>query len=141
MCGQQTELKATNIVSLFPPKKKKKKKASCHFGFLKKAGRHQKGAGGRALQKRPRQNTAIVSVPRIARRCTVQCSLPNTHTVHSELGVGRQAGMEAEQGEGNTREGGSDDDRQGESVGGGRDGCWRERERKGQTEGKRGGRD
>ena len=33
-------------------------KAGRHFGFLKKAGRHQKGAGRRALQKRPRQNTA-----------------------------------------------------------------------------------
>ena len=29
-----------------------------HFGLFKKAGRHQKGAGRRALQKRPRQNTA-----------------------------------------------------------------------------------
>ena len=56
MCGQQkeqTELKATNIISLFHPKKKIIiffKKAGRHFGFLKKAGH-------RALQKRPRQNT------------------------------------------------------------------------------------
>ena len=68
---EQTELKATNIISLFQkatniislfhPKKKIffVKKAGCHFGFLKKAGRHQKGAGRRALQKRPRQNTVI----------------------------------------------------------------------------------
>ena len=53
---EQTELKATNIISLFHPKRVKK--AGHHFGFLKKAGRHQKGAGRRALQKRPRQNTA-----------------------------------------------------------------------------------
>ena len=65
---EQTELKATNIISLFHQKKKKKKifflfwvkKAGRHFGFFKKAGRHQKGAGRRALQKRPRQNTAII---------------------------------------------------------------------------------
>ena len=36
----------------------------------------------------------IVSVPRIARRYTVQCNLPNTHTVHIELDDGRQAGRE-----------------------------------------------
>ena len=62
---EQTELKATNIISLFHHKKKKKKikkkKAGRHFGFLKKAGRHQKGAGRRALQKRPRQNTAFIA--------------------------------------------------------------------------------
>ena len=59
---EQTELKATNIISLFFTQKKKKKfckKAGRHFGFLKKARRHQKGAGRRALQKRPRQNTVI----------------------------------------------------------------------------------
>ena len=56
---EQTELKATNIISLFNPKKKN---AGRHFGFLKKAGRHQKGAGRRALQKRPWQNTASVSL-------------------------------------------------------------------------------
>ena len=33
------------------------KKAGCQFSFLKKAGRHQKGAGCCALQKTPRQNT------------------------------------------------------------------------------------
>ena len=35
--------------------------AGRHFGFLKTAGRHQKGAGRRALQKRPRQNTALAN--------------------------------------------------------------------------------
>ena len=33
------------------------KSAGCHFGFFKRAGRHEKGAGRRALQKKPRQNT------------------------------------------------------------------------------------
>ena len=28
-----------------------------HFGFFKRAGLHEKGAGRRALQKKPRQNT------------------------------------------------------------------------------------
>ena len=61
---EQTELTATNIISLFHPKKKnfkkkKKKKAGRHFGFLKKTGRHQKGAGRRALQKRPLGRTQV----------------------------------------------------------------------------------
>ena len=33
------------------------KRAGRHFGFFKRAGRHEKGAGCRALQKKPRQNT------------------------------------------------------------------------------------
>ena len=32
-------------------------RAGRHFGFFKRAGRHEKGAGRRALQKKPRQNT------------------------------------------------------------------------------------
>ena len=36
----------------------------------------------------------IVSVPRIARRYTIQCSLPNIHTVHIELDGGREGGRE-----------------------------------------------
>ena len=36
----------------------------------------------------------IVSVSRMARRHTIQCSLPNTHTVHIELDGGRQAGRQ-----------------------------------------------
>ena len=35
------------------------KRAGRHFGFFKRAGRHEKGAGRRALQKKPRQNTVI----------------------------------------------------------------------------------
>ena len=31
--------------------------AGRHFDFFKRAGRHEKGAGRRALQKKPRQNT------------------------------------------------------------------------------------
>ena len=33
------------------------KRAGHHFCFFKRAGRHEKGAGRRALQKKPRQNT------------------------------------------------------------------------------------
>ena len=33
------------------------KRTGRHFGFFKRAGRHEKGAGRRALQKKPRQNT------------------------------------------------------------------------------------
>ena len=33
------------------------KRAGRHFGFFKRAGRHEKGAGRRTLQKKPRQNT------------------------------------------------------------------------------------
>ena len=49
------------------------KRAGHHFGFFKRAGRHEKGAGHhekgagrRALQKKPRQNTEhfyLVSMP------------------------------------------------------------------------------
>ena len=35
------------------------KRAGRHFGFFKRAGRHEKGAGRRALQKKPRQNTEL----------------------------------------------------------------------------------
>ena len=38
------------------------KRAGRHFGFFKRAGRHEKGAGRRALQKKPRQNTDIDTV-------------------------------------------------------------------------------
>ena len=38
------------------------KRAGCHFGFFKRAGRHEKGAGRLALQKKPRQNTASSKV-------------------------------------------------------------------------------
>ena len=36
------------------------KRAGRHFGFFKRAGRHEKGAGRRALQKKPRQNTGLL---------------------------------------------------------------------------------
>ena len=58
----------------------------------------------------------IVSVSRIARRYTIQCCLPNTHTVQRARGGWEHEG-------GREGEGGSDDDRQGESVRGGREGC------------------
>ena len=48
----KTELKPCDHVFLV-------KRAGSHFSFLKRAGNHQKGAGLRALQKRPRQNTDI----------------------------------------------------------------------------------
>ena len=35
------------------------KRAGRHFGFFKRAGHHENGAGRRALQKKPRQNTEI----------------------------------------------------------------------------------
>ena len=118
----------------------------------------------------------IVSMTRIARRYTIQCSLPSTHTVHIELDGGRQAGRQGRMADGREgarggqgtrgregeregemeramdggsegREGGSDDDMQGESVSGGREGrgregCERGRDgpRHGRREGKRGGR-
>ena len=57
--------------------------------------------GVRSLKVTARLNNAgscyeytIVSVSRIARRYTIQCSLPNTHTMHIELDGGRQASRE-----------------------------------------------
>ena len=41
------------------------KRAGRHFGFLKRAGRHQKAAGRPALRKRPRQNTGIEGLQRL----------------------------------------------------------------------------
>ena len=38
------------------------KRAGRHFGFFKRAERHEKGAGRRALQKKPRQNTGVFTV-------------------------------------------------------------------------------
>ena len=80
----------------------------------------------------------IVSITRIARRYTIQCSLPSTHTVHIELDGGRQTGRQAgkdggwEGGSkgrsGNTREGGRE---RGRENGSGR---WREGARGGREE-------
>ena len=36
--------------------------AGRHFGFFKRAGHHEKGAGRRVLQKKPRQNTDVCVV-------------------------------------------------------------------------------
>ena len=38
------------------------KRAGRHFGFFKRAGRHEKGAGRRALQKKPRQNIRFFEI-------------------------------------------------------------------------------
>ena len=69
VCGQQKgQNRVESQVTDIKKKKKKKiffffffflvKRAGRHFGFFKRAGRHENGAGRRALQKRPRQNTA-----------------------------------------------------------------------------------
>ena len=71
----------------------------------------------------------IVSVPRIARRYTIHCSLPNTHTVHIELDGGSQAGREAEKERGRMEDGR-------EGARGGWDGGW---EQGNTREGGRGG--
>ena len=66
VCGQQkgkTELKAMcywyfkNFFFFFFLVNR----AGRHFSFFKRAGRHEKGAGPCALQKKPRQNTAGVA--------------------------------------------------------------------------------
>ena len=63
VCGQQKgQNRAKSHVWLIFKKKKKKilvKRAGRHFGFFKRAGRHEKGVGRRALQKKPRQNTVL----------------------------------------------------------------------------------
>ena len=71
------------------------KRAGCHLSFLKMAGRHQKGAGRRALQKRPRQNTDS-TLPTASdgfwRRCArfkkwigYDCSWQSEHTHNVQL--------------------------------------------------------
>ena len=63
----------------------------------------------------------IVSMTRIARRYTIRCSLPSTHTVHIELDGGRQGGREGwrmggrELGEVREHEGGREGGREGAS--------------------------
>ena len=64
VCGQQKgQNRAKSHVWLIFKKNKKQffffllKRAGRHFGFFKRAGRHEKGAGRHALQKKPRQNT------------------------------------------------------------------------------------
>ena len=58
VCGQK-ELKADGYLKKKKKKNFKVKRAGRHFCFLKRAGRHQKAAGRRALQKWPRQNTDV----------------------------------------------------------------------------------
>ena len=41
------------------------KRAGRHFGFFKRVGRHETGAGRRTLQKKPRQNTGYVRLNQI----------------------------------------------------------------------------
>ena len=63
----------------------------------------------------------IVSMTRIAKRYTIQCSLPSTHTVHIELDGGRQGGRQGRMGgreQGEVREGGREGGRMGASDGG-----------------------
>ena len=61
VCGQQKgQNRNKSHVWLIFKKKKKKisvKRAGRHFDFFKMPGRHEKGAGRRALQNKPRQNT------------------------------------------------------------------------------------
>ena len=61
VCGQQKgqNRAKSRVTDIFKKKKKKffvflVKRAGRHFGFFKRAGRHEKGAGRRALQKKPR---------------------------------------------------------------------------------------
>ena len=50
------------MTDIFVKKKNLVKRAGRHFGFFKRAGRHEKGAGRHALQKKPRQNTAVCAI-------------------------------------------------------------------------------
>ena len=66
VCGQQKgqNRAKSHVTDIKKPKKKiiylfLVKRAGRHFGFFKRAGRHEKGAGRRALQKKPRQNTEM----------------------------------------------------------------------------------
>ena len=60
VCGQQKGQNRAESQGLILKKKNLVKRAGRHFGFFKKAGHHENGAGRRALQKRPRQNTVLV---------------------------------------------------------------------------------
>ena len=54
--------------------------AGRHFSFLKRAGRHKKGAGRRALQKRPRQNT-VKSYFKVPQECSSESK--GAHPAHA----------------------------------------------------------
>ena len=67
VCGQQKGQNGAKGPCMTDIRREKKKlfflvkRAGRHFGFFKRAGRHEKGAGRRALQKKPRQNTVFHS--------------------------------------------------------------------------------
>ena len=57
VCGQQKGQNRVVLIFFFFFFFFLVRRAGRHFGFSKRAGRHEKGAGRRALQKKPRQNT------------------------------------------------------------------------------------
>ena len=59
------------------------KRAGRHFGFFKRAGRHEKGAGRRALQKKPRQNTEYYCPTGCPFQTGVYLNTVCTHFSHS----------------------------------------------------------
>ena len=64
VCGQQKgqNRAKSHVTDIKKKKKHLVKRAGRQFGFFKRAGRHEKGAGHRALQKKPRQNTGLEQV-------------------------------------------------------------------------------
>ena len=66
VCGQQKgKNRAKSHVLLFKKKiiiKIFSQKGRASFRLFQRAGRHEKGAGRRALQKKPRQNTGLCDV-------------------------------------------------------------------------------
>ena len=78
-------------MQIFKKKKKKIiKRAGRHFGFFKRAGRHEKGAGRRALQKKPRQNTAKAG---FILRMQIYAVYRNTQTILRTWGAFSRSSM------------------------------------------------